>query len=177
VEPLSHRISFWFSKYFRRVLFVENIPKKNPSASEMRSMPVRIENIFRKGKRHKRYGCLLAQSCNIKMITPFAFPSNCWFFNYLNRKIWIKKLCGKLAEEYGIENPLVWCYLPVQSALDLIDLLDPELLAYDCITNFAEDYRSPSDISRTEKRLIEKADIVTCDSDFLCRGKAGRGMI
>jgi len=166
-----HRISFWFSKYFRNVYFVENIPKRVPSVREAGRVLERMGNSSRKNNVMRRYDHLLESSGNIKIITPFSLPSNNILFNSLNRHIWMKKLYNRLTVEFRVKNPFIWCYLPVQSFLDLIGLLDPEILAYDCVTNFIDDCQSPADIEATEKKLLEIADIVTCDSDYLYKQK------
>jgi len=57
-------------------------------------------------------------------------------------------------------NPIVFTFLPTGLALDLIKGIDPQITIYYCIDKFIDSSSAAKKIQKTEKKIIQKADLV-----------------
>jgi glycosyltransferase involved in cell wall biosynthesis len=145
-----------------RVFFLENL---NPS-------PVLNLSILPKaGKRlarmfFKRNNDGSKQVPNIIVVTPFVIPFKNKIAQFINRNILLGFILFYLKLK-GVKNPVVWTYLATSLALKLIDELKPETLIYDCVTEAIFHPGFPKDINKTERKLIESADLIFTDNHHL----------
>ena len=75
----------------------------------------------------------------------------------------------------GSKRSILWSFLPTRITLDLIDELDPELVAYYCIADF-EELGPPRKVRRSEDALLKRADVVFAQGETLggrCRKRNG----
>jgi hypothetical protein len=110
---------------------------------------------------------------NVTPITPYVGPP-------LNPLRPLNKLILRnLLSKYDFHDPLVITYLPSYIALDLVDLIDPVSVVY-VNDHYYEAMPMPviSDLLKSEKELLKKADVIFGDSVFnrkrlskLCPGK------
>lgn len=167
-----HVLTFYLARQARKVIYVENLPKRLPRLRETKRVTRRIRFRKKQSLVGSKYQSLLVQAGNIEIISPLALPAINRVFNWLNRKIWLRRLANLIKIRLGGEHPIIWCYLPIQSALDLIELLQPKLLVYDCVDNYLAEPFAPKDIAQTESSLLRRANLVTVTSDFLYQAKS-----
>lgn len=166
-RQVHHQVAYWLSKHVKKVIFLENLPKRSLKIGGVKRIIKRFKNIGQKNIKDRRHKSLISEADNIDIIAPFALPSSNKFFCWINLEICLKILSGFLRKRLTEKNPIVWCYLPTRSSLDLINLIKPSLLVYHCVSNFIDDPYSPKDIGIVERELLNRADTVICDSDFL----------
>ena len=54
--------------------------------------------------------------------------------------------------------------MPTRLVVDLIDRLDPQLVVYYCIANFGQLTSQPRAIAKSERMLLDRADVVVAAS-------------
>lgn len=64
---------------------------------------------------------------------------------------------------------MIIAYPPTMTTLDLLSELKPRLAVYDCSENYEGFPGIPRDVRRTERELLDRADLVSCTSAFLLK--------
>lgn len=73
-------------------------------------------------------------------------------------------------ERHGDRPPLVWTYLPTPLVLDFVKAVEPELVIYYCLADFAASSSGARNIRRTEHSPFRDADLVFVQSESLAEG-------
>lgn len=143
------------------VLFIENTGARRPTFRDVPRLRQRIRNWWRgtKGFRQEREHLFVYSP----LVLPFPYSR---IARWINRFIIIRAIRRWMAA-LGIRRPLVWTFLPTALALDLINGVDPELVVYYCIDDFAASSAGARNIRRTEHRLFREADLVFVTSGRL----------
>lgn len=143
------------------VFYVESTAKRNPKLNDVPRIIKRILN-------RKRVNLPGENPIpeNLTVISPVILPSTWNLFRSVNKRFFIKKFARGLKER-GIEKPIVYCYLPTQTSLDIIEELDPLLVIYHCVDNFSAFPGVSDDFLEIEKKVIERADLMFVTSDYL----------
>jgi hypothetical protein len=152
-------------KYTRRfvlegwnVLFIDPLPKRFPHLTEYKRVIGRIRgNAIQSGKMRQ----LMVEG--VEYIVPRTLPDRGAVLRSLNRKWFLPALANTLLTMTTSEPRVALVTLPTRAALDLVDLLRPDILIYMCYLNFAKDTQAPSDICDTERELTQRADLVLVD--------------
>jgi uncharacterized SAM-binding protein YcdF (DUF218 family)/glycosyltransferase involved in cell wall biosynthesis len=144
-----------------RVLFIENTGVRRPTLRDMSRLRRRLRNWWRGTKGIRQEGE------NLFIFSPLVMP-----FPYSRMARWINRAIivravQRWMKAMRLERPLVWTFLPTGLALDLIRKMDPELVVYYCIDDFAASSPAASAIRGTEHRLFEQADLVFVTSERL----------
>lgn len=137
-----------------RVLFIENTGVRAPGLRDMPRLVKRIRNWLGsiKGIRRERENLFIYSP----VILPFPYSS---VARWINRRL-ITTAIKRWMRSVGSSSPVIWTFLPTGLALDIIDAIDNKLVVYYCIDNFSASSPQARRIRKTEKRLLEKADIV-----------------
>lgn len=77
-----------------------------------------------------------------------------------------------LLQSLGFRHCLLWVYTPM--ALPLADLLEPDLIIYDCMDELSAFDFAPPQLVERERELLSRADIVFTGGPSLYRAKKGR---
>lgn len=144
------------------VLYVENTGIRVPRWRDGPRLLQRIRD-WRKGTggirkvQDKLYVCS-------PLILPFPYSRiaqriNRWMFMGTIRK-WTSLL--------GFERPIVWAFLPTRFTLALIEELDPELVVYYCIADFAQ-VGPARKVRCAEQELLLRADVVFAQGEVLAQ--------
>lgn len=100
----------------------------------------------------------------LRIVSPLVLPPTRFSYRLLNRRLFLPRLARRVALQ--ARRPLVYVsYLPTRSALDLGDLLRPDLTVYHCLLDFPNFPGIPADIAESEAELARHADLVIVDSD------------
>ena len=143
------------------VLFIENTGARRPTLRDMPRLRQRLRNWWRatKGFRQERE--------NLFVLSPLVLPlPYSRIARWINRAIIVRAI-RRWMSALGAGRPLVWTFLPTALALDLIKGIDPELVVYYCIDDFAASSHGARNIRQTEHRLFAQADLVFVTSKRL----------
>ena len=144
-----------------RVLFVENTGVRSPTFRDAPRVRQRLRNWWRgfKGFREERE--------NIFVYSPLVFPAPySRVARWINAKV-LTRILRRWMQAAGFGRPIVWTFLPTPLARDLIKALDPELVIYYCIDDFAAVSAGARRITRSENALFQDADLVFVTSEKL----------
>lgn len=153
----AHNVAAGLAQKGYQVYFVEPIPKRWPRLTEVRRVWGRlrgqttVSGMFRQ-----------EVSPGVTLISPHTLPDIGVIGTHLNRHYFIPKLV-RILEEKGINRPLTLIhYVPIPAAIQLQDLLQPDVSVYMC----ASDWPNDPHIRRrwVEKELAEQVDMVWADS-------------
>lgn len=151
------------------VFFVENSGFRNPGVKDLPRVWKRLKKILRPeaaaGRRPKTAG--------VEVIAPRLLPPTHGAFRLANASLFIPQLLEKLKKSGLKPQPIVIVYFATETTLELIRRLEPALVIYDCAANFRAHPLAPKNFAALETRLLEAADLVVCDSDFLYKQKQG----
>lgn len=141
------------------VLFVENTGARRVTFRDVPRLRQRVRNWWRgtKGFRQERENILVYSP----VLLPFPYSR---IARWINRFI-ILRAIRRWMSAMGVEHPLVWTFLPTALALDLARAVEPELVIYYCIADFAASSSGARNIRRTEHRLFREADLVFVQSE------------
>jgi hypothetical protein len=106
---------------------------------------------------------------NLTVYSPLVAPPTAKVFRLLNRRVFAPRVVRDLRALVGGERPVVIAYPPTRTTLDILSGLEPQLVYYDCSDNYEGFPGVPKDIARTERELLDRADVVSCTSQFLLR--------
>ncbi|MDD5440488.1 MAG: ElyC/SanA/YdcF family protein, partial [Candidatus Omnitrophica bacterium] len=99
------------------------------------------------------------------LVLPFPYSR---IARFVNRKMMFSILFRWL-RAVGFRAPVIWTFLPTGLGLDLINSLEPKAVIYYCIDSFTASSASAARIQDTERRTIEKADLVFATSEQLVK--------
>ena len=145
-------------------VFVETTGLANPrpDAGTIRKVVSRIRRAGGGGEKPRgREG--------LTVYAPLAAPPTGALFRRLNRAFFVPRVVRDLAEILGgrSSNPIVVAYPPTRTTLDLISVLKPRLVLYDCADDYEYFPGAPGDVAETERELLLRADLVSCTSTRL----------
>jgi glycosyltransferase involved in cell wall biosynthesis len=103
---------------------------------------------------------------NLSVHSPLVAPPTARMFRRLNQRIFVPRVVRDL-RRISEERPAVIAYPPTRTTLDLVRMLSPRRLFYDCSDDYENFPRVPQDIAETERELLALADAVSCTSDYL----------
>lgn len=141
-------------------VFVETTGLSDPGFGSARRV---LERLLRPGESRKP-----PEDGALTVYSPFTAPPTKGLFRRANRRLFLPKVARDLLEISG-EPPVVFAYPPTRTTLDLLDLLKPRLLFYDCADEYASFPGVPRDVAGTERDLLLRADLVSCTSEHLLR--------
>lgn len=145
-----------------RVFYIENIGQRKPffKFDDLKKIFRRLKNWSNGPQKENN---------NLTIVSPVFIPSYNKFFRFLNQKILIhqiKKIIGK-----DFRRPILWVSIP--TAADLVGKLNEKLSIYHCVDDFsAFEVLDFNLISRLEKKLMEKVDLIFVSNFALSKIKA-----
>ena len=137
-----------------RVLFIENTGVRAPGMRDLPRLKKRLYNWLHSVKGIRK------EKENLYIYSPVILP---FPYSRIARRINIHLIVPTLERwirSVGFSNPIVWTFLPTGLVLDIIDAINSKVLIYYCIDNFSASSPSARRVEKTEKRLLEKVDLV-----------------
>jgi glycosyltransferase involved in cell wall biosynthesis len=160
-EPLwqAHQeIASRLTRAGNRVLYVENTGVRHPGLRDVSRLVTRTRNwvsaLRSRGVREV--------SPDLHVCSPLVFPPfGSTPARTINRKLFVP-LIARRARQLGLRDPIVWTYLPTDTAAALIDcLVTPRgLTVYSCLADFAELTPSRERLADWEPRILRRSDLV-----------------
>ena len=157
---IHQEIAFRFASHGFRVLYIENIGIRAPRLGDADRVAARLlgwsRTFFSRGVREV--------SPNIFVTSPIVMPPfGSRAARAINRWLFLPAL-KRVARKMKIRDPLLWTYLPTDTAHDLIRLLasPKSLTIYYCGADFSHLANNPNACNQSEAELIRAADLVFC---------------
>jgi glycosyltransferase involved in cell wall biosynthesis len=155
---VHQEIASRLAKAGNRVLYIENMGVRTPNLQDAKRIAVRLKNslrsLFSRGVRKV--------SPNIHIISPVVLPPfGSSFRRLINRRFLLPKI-KRIARRLGMRDPLLWSYLPTDTAVDLIDMLrarDSAIIYY-CGADFSQLTPHTDELHHSETTLLKMADVV-----------------
>ena len=150
-----------FAKNGNRILFIENTGARMPEIADASRIIKRIKNWFQ-GTRGIR-----KENDNLYIYSPLVlpFPYN-RILTWINKRI-ILSVLEKWIKTMNFNNIIFWVFLPTPLTLRILDNLNYKVTIYYCIDNFRVSSSAAKKITKSEKELLKKADIVFVTSQEL----------
>src|SRR5258705_7742602 len=150
-----------------RVLFLENTGVRSPGVRDLPRVRQRMRNWWKgtKGFREERPNLFVYSP----LLVPLPYSR---VARWLNRFLLLRSV-RRWMRAIGFFRPIIWTFLPTPLTLDLINDLDPQLIVYYCIDDFASSSPGARRIVASEARLFGTADLVFVTSEKL-RDRAAR---
>jgi len=150
------------------VLFVETVGMRAPnlmSVGDLRRIAGRLRRAAGRALGRGGGGSRPASlPRGLRVHSPLVVPfhdSAAW--RRVNSGLLLRDLRRWLADE-GLENPILWVYLPLHLILDVAEQLPHRLLVYDCVDAITEFRDAPASLVDSEARLLRRADLVLASS-------------
>jgi len=144
-----------------RVLFIENTGVRAAGIKDAARIKNRVKNWFKGVKGIRK------EMENLYVFSPIVLP-----FPYSRIARWINRrfvlsILEKWMKVVDFTDPIIWTFLPTPLSLDIIGALLKKLVIYYCIDDFSVSSISARKIEKSEKALLNKADLVFVTSKAL----------
>jgi glycosyltransferase involved in cell wall biosynthesis len=147
-----------------RVLYIENTGVRAPALRDAG----RVVRRLRRWARAPRAGGIREAGRGLWVCAPFVLPPfGPAFEARLNRRL-LRPVAGAV-RRLGMRDPLIWTFLPTDTALGLIDLLGTERgrVVYYCAADFQHLTPSAARLARSEAELLRRSHVVLTICDEL----------
>ena len=157
----SQEIAERLAKAGNRVLYLENMGVRSPTWKDKSRIATRAKSLFRfplaKGVRQV--------ATNLYVCSPLVLPPFGQRRRRLNRLL--LALILRIANSLGMSDPILWTFLPTDTALDLISLFRARwgaTVIYHCTADFSQLTHRAALLQESERRLLQLSDLVfvTC---------------
>ncbi|HEY1357625.1 MAG TPA: glycosyltransferase [Thermoleophilaceae bacterium] len=160
-EPLwqAHQeLASRLAKAGNRVLYIENTGVRHPRLRDVSRLVSRMRKwtatLGSHGLREVAPGLYV---CSPLVLAPFGSRPTRAF----NRRVLIPRIARR-AELLGMRDPIVWTYLPTDTAAALIDRLRTPrgLVVYSCLADFSQLTPRSEGLARWEPKILRDSDLV-----------------
>jgi hypothetical protein len=166
------RLTFWWARHAKKVIYIDNMPKRLPAIREFKRVAFRINPLRNSNPKYRKHRKPLDKFRNVEVFTPLVLPSVNKLFNWVNNKFYLKKLSNNIKKKLKGQKPIAWCLLPSTSAQTIIDYLEPKVLIYNCVDNYQAGRDAPKELAEIENDFIKNSDIVAVGSEYLFKEKS-----
>lgn len=143
-----------FARHGNRVLFIENTGVRTPQWRDLPRLRKRFWNWCTSLKGFRQVQERLWVYAPV--ILPFPYSR---VAQWVNRWLLLTAIT-RWMRAMRFQRPIIWAFLPTGMTLTLIKHLEPELVLYYCIAEFETLVRHPRKVRKTERRLLERCDLV-----------------
>jgi glycosyltransferase involved in cell wall biosynthesis len=147
-----------FARAGNRVLYVENTGVRSPGLADAGRVSARlgkwVRSLFSGGVREV--------APNIHVCSPLVLPPfGPRWQRLLNRWLFLP-MVRRAVRRLGMRDPLLWTFLPTDTAFDLIQLVRTprSVVVYYCTADFEQLTPRRRELQQSEKALIESSDVV-----------------
>ena len=162
VWQVPQEIALRLARSGNRVLFVENTGVRSPALGDLG----RVNSRFRGWLSARRSGGLRRLEENVYLSSPLVLPPfGSALRRQVNRSVFIPRI-GRAARHLGMRDPLLWTFLPTDSACEIIRSVRTErsVVLYYCAADFTCLTPHSRNLELSERKLLEQCDVVfaTC---------------
>ncbi|MDT4966445.1 MAG: hypothetical protein QOJ64_1182 [Acidobacteriota bacterium] len=155
---IHQEIALRLAKAGNRVLYIENTGVRGPNLRDAKRVAARLRNSMRSVFSHG----VREVSPNVHVISPIVLPPfGSTSRRLLNRRVLLPRI-KRIARRLGMRDPLLWSYLPTDTALDIIEMLHTRQSAvvYYCGADFSQLTPHIEALRANETKLLKMADVV-----------------
>ena len=153
-----------------RVFYIENMGVRTPRLSDATRVAARLKR-WAGNRRSQGVREIIP---GVYVCSPLVFPpfQHGWR-RQLNRRFFLPSL-KRTALSLGFRDPIIWTYLPTDTATDLIRMIRSprSLVVYYCVADFTQLTTSVEQLRASEKDLLGLSDLVFASCDQLARDAA-----
>lgn len=155
---LHQEVALRLAKAGNRLFYIENTGVRSPTLRDTRRVAIRLKNsvssFFSRGVREVYPNLYVAAPV---VLPPFV-PT---LRRLINRRLLLTGI-RRLARKLRVRDPLLWTYLPTDTAVDLINLMrtSKSVVIYYCGADFSQLTPHQRELNQSEKRLLEMTDLV-----------------
>jgi glycosyltransferase involved in cell wall biosynthesis len=151
-------IASLFAEAGNRVLYIENTGIRSPGLRDARRVALRLGRWL--GAARSRG--LRQVAANIHVLSPLVLPPFGSRASRLANRHILSRRVARAARRLGMREPILWTYLPTDTAVDLIERLRAprSLVVYYCVADFAQLTPRASQLRRSEEALVRSSDLV-----------------
>ncbi len=153
-------MSTW-AKQGHRVLFIENTGIRAVNWSDLPRLRKRFSHW-----QHSTRG-FRQERPNLYVYSPLGMPFPYSRLAQMVNHLLLSWDLHRWMQVMQFDNPVVWSFLPTPLAMDLIRSVNPRLVIYYCIDNFAASSLSAKKVLQAERRMFEMSDMVFVTSEQL----------
>jgi glycosyltransferase involved in cell wall biosynthesis len=155
---IPQEVSRRLARAGNRVLYVENTGVRSPS----------LQDVGRVAQRLRSWGGSLWSSgvrraaTDVSVVSPLVLPPfGTKRRRFVNRQL-LRLQIMRAVRELGMRDPVLWTFLPTDTALDIIRLLATprSVIAYHCTADFSQLTPHASDLAQCETALLKLSDLV-----------------
>jgi len=143
-----------FARNGNKVLFIENTGVRVPGIKDASRIRHRLRNWLRGIKGIRK------EMANLYVYSPVILPFPYSRIARLINRFLMMPVLKRWMKVMDFADPIIWTFLPTGLALDLLNNIDSKLTIYYCIADFEKLVKMPKKIRATEKKVIEKSDLV-----------------
>ncbi|MBM3155217.1 MAG: glycosyltransferase family 1 protein [Chloroflexi bacterium] len=170
-DYLWHRPQELMSRFARddnRVLYVDTLGVRSPGMRDLRRVIMRLKHWLQGGIQGSR--CVAE---NLYVYSPGILPFLNWTWAQRVNGWILQTSLRRIMQSLHFSQPIIWTYLPTRAVLHLIEGIGHKMLIYDCLDAIAYNPAGVvGDYAQTERRLVERADLVFATSGVLYRERA-----
>jgi|GEM_PF-1683707 len=140
-----------------RVVYIENTGTRDPRFGDWRRVVRRLKAFLRA----RRSGGALRPAGRVLVISPLILPPLGGRLRRLLNRLFVGWIARTL-HDYGVRDPIVWTFLPTDTALDIYQRLrtPASRLVYYCVADFPAHAAANERIARAEEALLKEAAVV-----------------
>lgn len=156
-----------------RVLYIENTGVRAPGLKDTK----RVASRLGRWMRSLRSGGAREVSPNIFVYSPLVLPpfGSSWQ-RFLNRRVFLQQL-RSITRSMGIRDPLLWTYLPTNTAVDIIrsHRTKRSVVLYYSMADFSLLTPKGEQLEKSERELAAMSDVIFATCSELAAKVAGHG--
>ncbi len=145
-----------------RVVFVEGTGVRRPTLRDLPRLRLRLRNRrWRAGTREELPGLVV----HSPVVLPFPYSR---LALAANGRVLVREV-RQCLDDFGIERPIVWSFLPTPLSHRLASAVDARLTIYHCVDDFPSSSTAAASIRASEATWFDEADLVFVTSQRLRR--------
>jgi glycosyltransferase involved in cell wall biosynthesis len=151
-------IALRFARAGNRVLYIENTGVRSPGIKDLNRITSRLKRWW---KAIRSSGIREVEK-NLFVCSPIVLPPfGSRFRRFLNRKFFLSTI-KHIEQKLDIQGPLIWTYLPTDTAHELIKILRSEKskVVYYVVADFEHLVKNLNRLKECEQKVIEASDAV-----------------
>jgi len=159
---IHQEMALQFAQAGNRVLYIENTGIRSPSLNDTRRIALRLQHWAKSLSSHG----VREVTPNIFVTSPLVMPpfGHPWR-RFVNQRLLLPTV-KRIANKMGIRDPLLWTYLPTDTAVDLLRQLSTpsSFVTYYCVADFSHLTPHIGQLRQSEEATLRLSDLVltTC---------------
>jgi glycosyltransferase involved in cell wall biosynthesis len=155
---IHQEIASRLAKAGNRVLYIENTGVRSPGLRDAGRVALRLRHWIRALRSHG----VREVAPHLYVTSPLVLPSFGSAFRRLVNRRFLLPIIKRTARKLGMNDPLLWTYLPTDTAATLINMLRAKssVVVYYCGADFSQLTPSVEQFRHSEAAILKQSDLV-----------------